>query len=245
MIGDAVLSFGRVDVDVTPSVKVDSKKASGKDGSSDSVERTNDPPVKITWTFDSRRWAEAEPIITSLIPDGEPRDLIHPKARLGNVKSVLIESGGVPDHDGGIYTVSWSGKGWNAPANELTTTLILRRGSTGPEVTRWQTFLEEQSFGESEGFSPVDGIFGELTENGTKGFQEREEITVDGIVGPETFGAASAYGYEPPPPTATAGGVVTPESAAQGAVDAIGNAASTVADPVADAVAGLFGAGDP
>jgi peptidoglycan hydrolase-like protein with peptidoglycan-binding domain len=39
---------------------------------------------------------------------------------------------------------------------------------------------------------PVDGIFGPLTRAAVLGFQEDNELTVDGIVGPETWGSLFA-----------------------------------------------------
>jgi len=136
-----------------------------------------------------------------------------------------------------VFTITYSGEEWKPPGAQGQVP-ILRRGSQGPEVTRWQTFLTEQKFGEAEGFSPIDGIFGILTEDGTKGFQEREKIKVDGIVGPETFGAASKFGYVPPPPVkGGGGGVVTPEQAQQASGDAIVDAAGDAINDAADAVA--------
>ncbi len=37
--------------------------------------------------------------------------------------------------------------------------------------------------------SQIDGVFGPLTKAAVKEFQKKEQITVDGIVGPETFAA--------------------------------------------------------
>ncbi len=63
---------------------------------------------------------------------------------------------------------------------------ILRRGSEGDEVRRWQTFLLGQ--GMLDG--PVDGIFGPGTEKATRRFQRRARLEVDGTVGPLTLAAA-------------------------------------------------------
>ena len=66
----------------------------------------------------------------------------------------------------------------------------LRRGSTGPEVTRLQQRLTEL------GFDPngIDGIFGPGTEAAVKAFQQSKGLTVDGIVGPNTRAALELGG---------------------------------------------------
>jgi peptidoglycan hydrolase-like protein with peptidoglycan-binding domain len=62
---------------------------------------------------------------------------------------------------------------------------MLRKGSKGDAVEALQKKLLAM------GINPgsVDGIFGSKTEDAVKRFQERKELTVDGIVGPKTFGA--------------------------------------------------------
>jgi peptidoglycan hydrolase-like protein with peptidoglycan-binding domain len=69
----------------------------------------------------------------------------------------------------------------------LTAPKYLQRGSSGPEVVAWQTFLQTQGF-----FTTViDGEFGAQTADATKGFQRANALTADGIVGPETTAAAA------------------------------------------------------
>ena len=234
---------GVVKVNVTPSLKKDDKKKAGKDGSKPAIERIEPEKIEIEFEFNEEIWEQCEAVIVGLKPDGKPRDIMHPAAQVYGVQSILIEQASPLEFADGVFTITYSGEEWKPPGAQGQVP-ILRRGSQGPEVTRWQTFLTEQKFGEAEGFSPIDGIFGILTEDGTKGFQEREKIKVDGIVGPETFGAASKFGYVPPPPVkGGGGGVVTPEQAlaAGGAflVDAVGVVADGVADTAA-AVAEAF-----
>ena len=64
----------------------------------------------------------------------------------------------------------------------------LQRGSSGDWVSYLQQLLE------SLGFSPgaIDGDFGPITEGAVRAFQEAHECTVDGIVGPQTWGALNA-----------------------------------------------------
>lgn len=62
--------------------------------------------------------------------------------------------------------------------------LLFSRGATGPEVKAIQQRLKE--LGYSPG--PIDGIFGPQTAAAVIRFQQQAGITVDGIVGPETWG---------------------------------------------------------
>lgn len=58
---------------------------------------------------------------------------------------------------------------------------LLRRGMRGDGVRWVQIQLNAKGYNLA-----VDGIFGELTEKAVRDFQERSEILVDGIVGPQT-----------------------------------------------------------
>lgn len=242
IVGDYALppveNRGACEVRVTPSIKKDDKKKPGKDKASTSVERVEPAKIEIVLRFNEEIWEQVEEVIRGLKPDGKPRDIMHPSVQVYDIGAMMIEQASPLEWNDGIGEITWSGEEWVAPAAQGQP-VILRRGSTGPEVSRWQQFLTEQHFGEAEGFSPVDGIFGVLTENGTKEFQTREEIKVDGIVGPETFGAASKFGYVPPPPIqGGGGGVQTPQEAqAAAVVDAASDAASDAVDAVADAAA--------
>lgn len=69
---------------------------------------------------------------------------------------------------------------------------ILRSGSTGNDVSRWQNFLLGQRCYRGE----VDGDFGELTANATKTFQRAQGLSADGIVGPKTIARALTLGFD-------------------------------------------------
>ncbi|MEH6649523.1 MAG: M15 family metallopeptidase [Motiliproteus sp.] len=69
---------------------------------------------------------------------------------------------------------------------------ILRRGSEGKNVERWQQFLVGERF--LQGL--VDGKFGPATELATKAFQRANKTSSDGIVGPKTFGNALNSGFD-------------------------------------------------
>lgn len=54
---------------------------------------------------------------------------------------------------------------------------LIKRGSSGKAVKIWQIIVG----------TTIDGIFGVNTEAATKRFQERNNLEVDGIVGPKTW----------------------------------------------------------
>jgi 3D (Asp-Asp-Asp) domain-containing protein/peptidoglycan hydrolase-like protein with peptidoglycan-binding domain len=67
---------------------------------------------------------------------------------------------------------------------------FIKRGSKGPAVRRWQTFLQGQ------GFDPkgIDGTFGKDTETATIAFQRKHKLKADGEVGRESWGKAVMLG---------------------------------------------------
>jgi len=69
---------------------------------------------------------------------------------------------------------------------------ILRKGSKGPAVTRWQHFL----IGQGHLRARADGDFGPKTEKATKAFQRNQGMSSDGIVGPQTLGKALLLGFD-------------------------------------------------
>lgn len=56
---------------------------------------------------------------------------------------------------------------------------LIKRGSSGKVVKIWQVIVG----------TTIDGIFGSNTEAATKRFQERNNLVIDGIVGPNTWKA--------------------------------------------------------
>ena len=69
---------------------------------------------------------------------------------------------------------------------------ILRIGSKGSDVERWQNFL----IGLGHLRSTADGDFGPMTETATKAYQRSKRVTADGIVGPSTTGFALTDGFD-------------------------------------------------
>ncbi len=62
---------------------------------------------------------------------------------------------------------------------------ILKKGSKGQSVKALQAMLK--GFGYSIGLSGIDGHFGTSTEKAVKKYQEKEKLSVDGIVGVATW----------------------------------------------------------
>jgi hypothetical protein len=69
---------------------------------------------------------------------------------------------------------------------------VLRRGSRGDDVEKWQNFLRGQGFDEVE----ADGIYGGISEAATKTFQQRYGLSPDGVVGNRTYGKAMELGFD-------------------------------------------------
>lgn len=72
---------------------------------------------------------------------------------------------------------------------------VLERGDSGPAVAEWQHDLNRWLAIErpKKRQLVVDGVFGRRTEKKTRVFQKAMNITVDGIVGPETRAAMDNY----------------------------------------------------
>jgi hypothetical protein len=67
----------------------------------------------------------------------------------------------------------------------------LNSGDTGPQVVCVQERLNEITVGGEP--IPADGVFGEQTEAAVRAFQEANDLTPDGIVGPTTGGALGIW----------------------------------------------------
>ncbi len=69
------------------------------------------------------------------------------------------------------------------PASASPDTVTLRLGSQGEAVRVLQTRLQTLDFYNSE----IDGLFGPLTAEAVRNFQQAEQLQVDGVVGPATW----------------------------------------------------------
>jgi peptidoglycan hydrolase-like protein with peptidoglycan-binding domain len=76
----------------------------------------------------------------------------------------------------------------------MTTPATIQEGATGATV-RWLQYLLVRR---TLSFTDIDGAFGPTTKHGVEEFQQSEHLTVDGIVGPATWGALGGDGPEPP-----------------------------------------------
>ena len=69
---------------------------------------------------------------------------------------------------------------------------LYRRGDTGPAVVEVQETLRQLGLlGSPEDGAPEDG-FGEATDRAVRAFQQARGVSVDGVVGPETYRALAA-----------------------------------------------------
>jgi Putative peptidoglycan binding domain len=66
----------------------------------------------------------------------------------------------------------------------MSTNPELKQGEEGEWVSYFQQMLEDAGF--SPG--PIDGVFGPRTDEAVRTYQDAYQLTVDGIVGPETWG---------------------------------------------------------
>ena len=108
----------------------------------------------------------------------------------------------------------------------------LRNGSTGPDVRRLQRLLVELKI---LTFDQINSSFGSATETAVKGFQSGNGLTVDGIVGPQTWSKLPA---DPQTPELSRGANGTPVSALQNGLKTY-SAQNPAADP--GAIDGDFG----
>lgn len=195
---------GSVVVEISTSQTVDKKKGPGKTKSKKTLLGKDDAKGTITCTYSEKIREQMEDVIRQVSVDAGPLDVSHYVWDLHGVTSIMIMSTKGPTHDRGKWTYVWDWEEWEYET-EGTVPVVLRLGSTGAEVTRWQTFLLER------GHDPqgIDGIYGTNTKAATEAFQAAEGITVDGVVGPQTFAAAAKYGYVAPPPRKVGGSVTT------------------------------------
>ena len=122
---------------------------------------------------DSLRWLGFEDQQQALDPDQQPPV---PAQTPGGP----VEGAAAPDPDAGLQL---------PPAT-------LRMGARGPDVERLQGSLNA-----SGAAIEVDGAFGPKTRAAVVSFQRHHDLSVDGVVGPQTWGALGAGGATPEPGT--------------------------------------------
>ena len=101
----------------------------------------------------------------------------------------LLADGVVGPATWAVWEATSSGSG-SAP--RVPSVRVLRRGSRGDDVARWQRFLR----GAVADDLVVDGRFGPATVAATERFQQANGLEVDGVVGNRTLGVAMSQGFE-------------------------------------------------
>ncbi|MFD6417270.1 peptidoglycan-binding protein [Streptomyces sp. NPDC060194] len=81
-----------------------------------------------------------------------------------------------------------------SPCTYTGSTPSIQEGATGPAVQQAQCLL---NFSLSGGTIPEDGDFGPVTDAATRRFQDCAGITVDGLIGPETWSYLIAWAAAP------------------------------------------------
>ena len=76
----------------------------------------------------------------------------------------------------------------------MTTPPTISEGTTGSTVRWAQYLLVRRTLSDNQ----IDGIFGPVTKAAVEQFQQQAHITVDGIVGPVTWGKLGGGGPQPP-----------------------------------------------
>jgi hypothetical protein len=109
----------------------------------------------------------------------------------------------------------------------------VRLGSTGPTVTAFQSKLVARGWQLA-----VDGIDGPITTKTLLAFQTRNHLEVDGVGGPQTWGALVTPGVDPPAVPAVA--PVASPAPARPAAQAVTAAAPTVSSVVRNALGGVW-----
>lgn len=123
----------------------------------------------------------------------DPRGLDMDEMR-SKVKAVLDSPGGepglsVPDLPPGL---EW-GQGGLPDVSIVNNRPLLQYNSVGDHVRRAQQFLLDHNIN----IGSVDGEFGPRTYTGVKRFQQAKGLTVDGIIGPQTWVALEASPEKP------------------------------------------------
>jgi len=84
-------------------------------------------------------------------------------------------------------------RGSGADSSVTLPSSMISLGSKGDQVREWQRWI----LGQVCYAGAVSGIYDEATDRGTRAFQRTNACKVDGIVGPETYGAAVGLGFVP------------------------------------------------
>lgn len=97
----------------------------------------------------------------------------------------------IQGHEGAWYKVTVNGRTGYIHGDYINTKSVggsLKRGSSGSDVKTVQQTLQQLGYLSGS----VDGVFGALTDQAVRAYQKAKGLTVDGIVGPTTWGKLTA-----------------------------------------------------
>lgn len=216
VLGDTLipptLELGSATCDVSCSQEIDEKKKPGKNKPKLTAQGEKGPSVKIKCDFHRDLLELMIATAKMLWPPQGPVEIIHPNAAAHGVTAVMVKSvSGFKNNGDGTFSYSWDCVGWDLSKQSCNP--LLRVGTVDDEVKQWISFLNTRGYSTE---APTR-TFTATTKTDTMEFQTAEQILVDGIVGPQTRGAAGKYGYVPPvhvcPPGTGGAAVGTPKAA--------------------------------
>jgi N-acetylmuramoyl-L-alanine amidase len=160
------------------------------------LSRGDSGPAVERWQKDLNRWLAIErPDDPQLVEDGifgkrtEAATLIFQEAMNITVDGIVG-----PETRAALRGY-FEGRGGDGNGGDGDEEPVIARGDSGPAVERWQKDLNRWLANERPERPQLveDGIFGKRTERATRAFQKAMNITVDGIVGPQTRAAMEDY----------------------------------------------------
>jgi peptidoglycan hydrolase-like protein with peptidoglycan-binding domain len=158
--------------------------------------RGDSGPAVEKWQKDLNRWLAIErPDEPQLVEDGFFGRRTEAATRTFQEAMNIAVDGIVGPETRAALQGFFEGRGGDGGGNGGDKDGLLARGDSGPAVERWQEDLNRWLDAErpKKAQLVVDGIFGRRTERATRAFQKAMDLTVDGIVGPQTRAAMEDY----------------------------------------------------
>lgn len=150
--------LGKLDIRV--SNEVEKKKPKGTSGASTTFQGRNVASLKLSLAmWDEEQFAAFQEMLPDLWPSiskeaAAPLEIVHPKARLWGIRSVVIETidDTQPDNSGDYYVIKFDLSQWQPPvktgsgsATKTATSLDPRRQSLGPDLGGTTTIVQVPS----------------------------------------------------------------------------------------------------
>jgi peptidoglycan hydrolase-like protein with peptidoglycan-binding domain len=158
--------------------------------------RGDSGPAVEKWQKDLNRWLAAErPDEPQLVEDGLFGRRTEAATRTFQKAMNITVDGIVGPETRAALQGYFEGRGGDGGDGGDEEEPVLARGDSGPAVEKWQKDLNRWLAAERPERAQlvVDGIFGRRTERATRSFQKAMNLTVDGIVGPQTRAAMEDY----------------------------------------------------